>query len=417
MQKLPDHERVALLTTRLGLPAGSIRKELALEALRSSSYVNERALPPARESLRSNERLEFLGDAVLGMAMASRCYQRFPDAPEGDLTRLRASLVREESLAIVARGLSLGELLLVGRGDDVGDNPARLADAFEAVLAAVFLSCGMAATQELLERLLAPLFEQTVLLGRDSKTELQHFLQSRRRAPQYHVIAALGPPHAREYQIEARLDSVPLARGTGRSKKEAEQAAARNALSNPALLERALLDEPVALSEPDETWSSLAADEIARLRAALGEAVVAAHHVGSTAVPGLAARASIDLVVALRSPDLAGRLPEYEPAGPRCFRRRGARGAFNLRLADPGSDGMRDELLLRDFLRAHPDEAARYGADKRALVAGGATGSLRYLEEKAGLVQSLLKRAREEVLEAPPRGEAPDGPPDDTRDR
>ncbi len=411
MAQLPDQERVALLTARLGLPAGSIKNELALEALRSSSYVNERALAPARESLRSNERLEFLGDAVLGMAIAQRCYQRFSDAPEGELTRLRASLVREESLAIVARSLSLGELLLVGRGDGVRDNPARLADALEAVLAAVFLSCGMVATQELLERLLAPLFEQTVALGRDPKTELQHFFQSRRRAPQYQVIAALGPPHAREYEIEARLDNVPLARGTGRSKKEAEQAAARAALEKPDLLERALLDEPVAVEDPDERWPLLAAEEIARLRATLGGAVAEAQHVGSTAVPGLAARAAIDLVVALRAPDLAPRLPEYEPAGPRAFRKRGARGAFNLRLLEPGSDALGDDLLLREFLRAHPDEAARYGAAKRALVAAGAAGSLRYEEEKASLVSTLLERARRAAPAPEPHDESSQGPP------
>ncbi len=381
MAQLPDHERIALLTERLGLPAGSLRPELALEALRSSSYVNERALPPSRESLRSNERLEFLGDAVLGMAIAQRCYERFPDAPEGELTRLRSSLVREESLAIVARSLLLGDLLLVGRGDGVGDNPSRLADALEAVLAAVFLSCGMAAAQALLERLLAPLFAQTVALGRDPKTELQHFFQARRRAPQYCVIAALGPPHAREYEIEARLDSVPLARGIGKSKKEAEQAAARIALEQPELLERALLDEPVALEEGDLRWSVLAAEEIARLHALLGEDVEI-EHVGSTAVPGLAARPIIDLDICRLAP--LPRLPEYEPAGPGAFRKRGPRGAFNLRLVQP--DILRDHARLRDFLRAHPEEALRYAADKRALISAGATGSLRYDQEKAPLL-------------------------------
>ena len=393
MAQLPDHERVALLTQRLGLPEGSLKPDLALEALRSSSYVNERALPPARESLRSNERLEFLGDAVLGMAMAQSCYQRYPDAPEGDLTRLRASLVREESLAIVARGLGLGELLLVGRGDGVRDNPSRLADALEAVLAAVFLSCGLATAQALLERLLAPLMEQSGSLVRDSKTELQHFFQSRRRSPQYHVVAALGPPHEREYEIEARLDAVPLARGTGRSKKEAEQAAARTALQDPLLLERALLDEPVALEEHDPRWAALAAEEIARLRAGFPEgAAPEIAHVGSTAVPGLCARPVIDLSLSLPPGAPAPRLHDYERAEPGAFRRRGARGAFNLRLAGPAA--FEADLSLRDFLRAHPDFAAGYAAAKRALVAAGATGSLRYEEEKAPLLTALLASAR-----------------------
>jgi ribonuclease-3 len=404
MAQLPDHERISLLTERLGLPAGSLRPELALEALRSSSYVNERALAPGRESLRSNERLEFLGDAALGMVIAQRCYDRFPDAPEGDLTRLRASLVREESLAIVARGLGLGDLLLVGRGDGVRDNPSRLADALEAVLAAVFLSCGMAVLQELLERLLAPLFEQMLALGRDPKTELQHYFQARRRAPQYCVIAAVGPPHEREYEIEARLDSVPLARGVGRSKKEAEQAAARTALEQPEVLERALLDEPVTVEEFDPRWTALAAAETARLRTALGEVEV--HHIGSTAVPGLPARAIIDLAVSPQVP--VPKLPEYEPAGPRSFRKRGSRGAFNLRLVQ--ADALADDLLLRDFLRAHPDAAAQYAADKRSLVAAGATGSLRYEDEKVPLLQALLARAKsgDTIRISPPPGTAPD---------
>src|SRR5437016_14518263 len=117
MPELNDHDRVALLTARLGLPERSLEPALALEALRHGSYVHERSLAPGRESLRSNERLEFLGDAVLGFLVARRVYERFPEAAEGELTRLRASLVREESLALVARQLGLGELLLLGRGE------------------------------------------------------------------------------------------------------------------------------------------------------------------------------------------------------------------------------------------------------------------------------------------------------------
>src|SRR3954464_6859 len=103
MPELNDGERVALLTERLGLPPGTLAPDLALEALRHGSYVHERSLAPGRELLRSNERLEFLGDAVLGFVAARRVYERFPDASEGELTRLRAGLVREESLARVAR--------------------------------------------------------------------------------------------------------------------------------------------------------------------------------------------------------------------------------------------------------------------------------------------------------------------------
>src|SRR5882672_9664230 len=215
MPELNDQERVALLTSRLGLPEGALKPELALEALRHGSYVHERSLAPGREVFRSNERLEFLGDAVLGFLIARRVYELFPDAPEGELTRLRASLVREESLAIVARNLGLGELLLLGRGEQrTGgrENATRLADALEAVLAAVLLSSGLDRTVEVLERLLAPLFEQGNL-ARDSKTELQQLFQSRKRTPQYQVLAVNGPDHARSWMSPCRWP--PLMRAGG----------------------------------------------------------------------------------------------------------------------------------------------------------------------------------------------------------
>src|SRR5438067_7057603 len=268
MAELTDQERVALLTSRLGLPEGSLQHEVALQALRHGSYVHERSLAPGREQLGSNERLEFLGDAVLGYLIARRMYDRFPDAPEGDLTRLRASLVREESLAIVARQLGLGELLLLGRGEQRSggrENAARLADALEAVIAAVLLSCGLQRTQETVERVLAPLFDQGAL-ARDPKTELQQLFQSRRRTPHYQVLAVAGPDHARSYEVEVRLDGTPLGRGRGRSKKEAEQAAARVALEAPDVLDRALLDEAVSVVSSDPRWRELAAEEAARLR-------------------------------------------------------------------------------------------------------------------------------------------------------
>src|SRR2546430_6230225 len=163
MAELNDQQRVALLNVRLGLPEGALDPELALEALRHGSYAHERSLAAGREVLRSNERLEFLGAAVLGMLIARRVYERFPEATEGELTRLRAALVREESLAIVARQLGLGELLLLGRGEQRSggrENAARLADALEAVIAAGLLFFGLERGQETGEGLLAPLFAQ-----------------------------------------------------------------------------------------------------------------------------------------------------------------------------------------------------------------------------------------------------------------
>ena len=396
---MTDPERVALLTSRLGLPEGSLDEALALEALRHGSFVHERSLAPGRESLRSNERLEFLGDAVLGFLIARRVYERFPEAPEGDLTRMRASLVREEALAVAARQLGLGDLLLLGRGEQRSggrESAGRLADALESVLGAVLLSCGLERAQEVADRLLAPLLEQAGTLGRDPKTELQQLFQSRRRVPVYQVLGVTGPDHARFYEVEVRLDGTSLGRGSGRSKKEAEQAAARAALEAPAILEGALLDEPVSLSPADPRWAQLAAEEAARLRAALPEAQV--EHVGATSVP-MEGKPVIDLLVGVLELNPSLRLPDYEACGEAgvpgrlYFRRRNA-AAFNAQVVVHGGPLWKAALLLRDFLRAHPEEAARYAARKRDAVAGGATTLLAYSQEKGPLVEELLERAR-----------------------
>src|SRR5712671_5387958 len=222
MPELTDADRVALLTSRLGLPEGALRQEVALEALRHGSYVHERRL--AGELMESNERLEFLGDAVLGLAVSMRCFERNPLSAEGDLTRLRASIVKAESLAQVARG----EERTGGR-----EKQSLLADALEAVVAAVYLSRGLQSALEVLDRLLAPLFDAATsgLLGRDYKTELQEKLQGAHRAgPVYQVLDAPGPQHARTFEVEVQFQGVTLGRGSGRTKKEAEQAGGRLAL-------------------------------------------------------------------------------------------------------------------------------------------------------------------------------------------
>src|SRR6267142_1765305 len=346
MPELTDQERVARLTARLGLPERSLKPELALQALRHGSYVHERSLAPGREILASNERLEFLGDAVLGFLIARLVYERH-------------------------------------------------ADALEAVLAAVVLSCGLEQTQDVLDRLLAPLLGGT--RARDAKTELQQLFQSRRRTPQYQVLSVAGPDHARSYEVEVRLDAAPLGRGTGRSKKEAEQAAALAALQSPQTLERALLDEPVSLALHDPRWGEQAAEEAAKLRAALPDARV--EHFGSTAVPGLAAKPVIDLLVGVRELSSALRLPDYEAFGEAgvpgrlYFRKRGP-VSFNAHIVQYPSDQWQERLLFRDYLRAHPEERERYGARKLAAIASGAITLLRYSEEKAGAVEQLLERAR-----------------------
>jgi GrpB-like predicted nucleotidyltransferase (UPF0157 family) len=235
-------------------------------------------------------------------------------------------------------------------------------------------------------------------LGRDPKTELQQLFQSHKRVPRYHVLSVSGPDHARSYEVEVRLDGHALARGAGRSKKEAEQAAARAALEVPGALEHALIDEPVAVQGHDAHWAELYAAEAARLESALGEAALAIEHVGSTAVPGLDASPIVDLLVGVAALDPALRLPDYEACGPAgvpgrlYFRKRGP-ASFNAQVVVHGGPIWRAALLLRDYLRAHPEEAQRYASHKRESLARGATTSTRYSEEKAPLITELLQRA------------------------
>lgn len=205
-------------------------RALLSEALNHSSYANEH-----RDGLGSNERLEFLGDSVLGFVSAEFLFKRNLELPEGDLTRMRASLVCEQSLYEVARELDLGSYLKLGRGEAAGGGRERqsiLADAVEAVLAAVYLDGGMEPVRELIYRVLlsrAPAAEER----KDYKTTLQEVVQ--RRSGQvltYHMVSQSGPDHNKTFLFEVRLNDEPVGRGEGRSKKEAEQAAACDALSH-----------------------------------------------------------------------------------------------------------------------------------------------------------------------------------------
>lgn len=198
------------------------------EALNHSSYANEH-----RGGLGSNERLEFLGDSVLGFISAEYLFREHPDLPEGDLTRMRASLVCEQSLYEVARELELGSYLKLGRGEEAGGGRERqsiLADATEAVFAAVYLDGGIQPVRELIVRVLlsqAPAAEER----RDYKTTLQEVVQ--RRSGQvltYHMLSQSGPDHNKTFLFEVRLNDESVGCGEGHSKKEAEQAAARDAL-------------------------------------------------------------------------------------------------------------------------------------------------------------------------------------------
>ncbi len=204
------------------------------EALCHSSYANEHRA----EHLSSNERLEFLGDSVLGFVTAEFLFAQHPDLPEGDLTRIRAALVCEQSLYEVARKLNLGAYLRLGRGEESGGGRTRtsiLADATEAVFAAVYLDGGIAAASALIHRVLLDAEREEVVeeRRRDYKTALQELVQ--RQADQvltYRMVGERGPDHAKIFAAEVLLNGTSVGSGSGHSKKEAEQAAARSALES-----------------------------------------------------------------------------------------------------------------------------------------------------------------------------------------
>ena len=205
---------------------------LLAEALSHSSYANEHRA----SHLNSNERLEFLGDSVLGFVTAEYLFTQHPDLPEGDLTRIRAALVCEQSLYEVAKKLGLGHHLKLGRGEEAGGGRERtsiLADATEAVFAAVYLDGGIAEASALIHRVLLDAEREEVVeeRRRDYKTALQELVQKQAdQVLSYHMVGEQGPDHAKIFMAEVRLNGEAFGSGSGRSKKEAEQAAARSAL-------------------------------------------------------------------------------------------------------------------------------------------------------------------------------------------
>ena len=192
---------------------------LLRQALIHGSFSNENpGLAPI-----PNERLEFLGDAVLGMVVAARLYLDFPQFSEGKMTRLRAVLVRGDSLARVARGIGLGDFLYLGRGEAATggrDKPANLAGALEAVIGAVYLDQGLETATDFIHRLFNTELAEAVTRRTDAnyKSELQELLQARQQQrPTYHLIEATGPDHDRIFTVEVRLGDTVLGRGSGRS--------------------------------------------------------------------------------------------------------------------------------------------------------------------------------------------------------
>jgi len=202
------------------------------QALVHSSYINEN--PGAVAG--NNERLEFLGDAVLDFIVAEKLYQDFPNLSEGQMTKLRASLVRRDTLARMARSMKLGDFLRLGKGEEASggrDKAANLAGALEAVIAAVYLDQGAASTRNFIVRLFGEEWTRVINqdAGIDYKSKLQEFVQSRYQLiPAYRLVAEVGPDHDKLFTVEVLVDGRVVGKGTGRSKKLAEIESAQSAL-------------------------------------------------------------------------------------------------------------------------------------------------------------------------------------------
>ena len=207
---------------------------LLQNALAHSSYANERW----HNSLMSNERLEFLGDSILGMVVAEYLYRNFSGRPEGELTRMRADMVCENSLAAIAQQLGLGKHLLLGHGEEAGGGRARasiLADAVESVIAACFLDGGMEAARAFIARFVLSKVPEKQLVNRDYKTALQELVQQKKnQSLSYALVGESGPDHDKQFVVQVSLNGNVIGRGTGTSKKRAEQDAARDAMEHMA---------------------------------------------------------------------------------------------------------------------------------------------------------------------------------------
>ena len=205
------------------------QRALLENALTHSSYANENKA----RGCQSNERLEFLGDSVLGMVTADYLFRTHPDLPEGDLTRTRAALVCEGSLVEVAQQLNLGAYLKLGKGEDAGggrERPSIQADAVEAVIAAIYLDGGIGSARKFIQRFILDRGD-VVAVSRDHKTALQELVQRESgQVLEYRLLGATGPDHAKVFRVEVDLNGEAVGTGEGRSKKEAEQNAARAAI-------------------------------------------------------------------------------------------------------------------------------------------------------------------------------------------
>jgi ribonuclease-3 len=220
------------LSQRLGLPFSNLA--LLTRALTHRSYVNE------YEAVEDNERLEFLGDAVLDFIVGAWVYNRFPEMPEGDLTKIRSALVRNDHLAKFARKLELGKALRLGRGEASSGGRNRdnlLGSAFEALIGALYLDAGLDAVHAFVNPILEDVRESILNQIQDPKSELQEWTQSQKLgAPHYRVVSTNGPDHAVTFEMVVEIAGTEKGHGSGTSKSAAEHAAARDAMKNLGLI-------------------------------------------------------------------------------------------------------------------------------------------------------------------------------------
>lgn len=207
------------------------------QAFTHSSYANE-------HNINSNERLEFLGDAVLEIAVSEFLFENFPEEPEGFLTKMRAKHVCEQALCDIANQMGIPEMMLLGRGEEQShgrEKCSTLSDAFEAMLGAIYLDRGYVEIYKILDPyLFTKMMDENYEVTRDYKSNLQEFVQAdSKRVIHYELTTEVGPPHDKTFTMSVYMDDIKMGEGTGKTKKEAEQQAAKAALDKLAVVEEA----------------------------------------------------------------------------------------------------------------------------------------------------------------------------------